>query len=138
MEALFSIALHEWLPIRRVTFVSTLRIFDRDSSGANVGSSAASAAGCLNAKGAFDTNVFTRSALREVARERKMPIGARTHCARVCSRFPALEGIVGGRNGAAKHRGGGNLARNDYATSSMPRTATETEAPEKEIAKIES
>ena len=67
-----------------------------------------------------------------------MPIGARTHCARVCSRFPALEGIVGRRNGAAKHRGGGNLARNYYATSSMPRTATETEVPEKEIAKIES
>ena len=64
-----------------------------------------------------------------------MPIGARTHCARVCSRFPALEGIVGGRNGAAKHRGGGNLARNYYATSSMPRTATETEGPEKEVAK---
>ena len=33
-----------------------------------------------------------------------MPTSARTHCARVCSRFPALEGIVG-RNGAAKHRG---------------------------------
>ena len=33
---------------------------------------------------------------------------------------------------------GGNLARNYYATSSMPRTATETEVPGKEIAKIES
>ena len=34
-------------------------------------------------------------------------------------------------------RGGGNLARNYYATSSMPRTrtATETGGPEKEIAK---
>ena len=92
-------------------------------------------AGCLNAKGsiAFGNGVFAGSGERES--EEEMPTCARTHCARVCSRFPALEGIVGGRNGAAK-RHSGNLARNYYATSSMPRsTATETEVPEKEIAK---
>ena len=52
----------------------------------------------------------------------------RTHCTRVCSRFPALRGIVGGRSG-------GNLARNYHATSSMSRAVKGREKLQPEFAK---